>query len=191
MRTGVFGGTFDPPHVGHLVVAGDVHRRLGLDRLVFVPAADPPHKQGRVRTPAALRLEMVQAAVDRDERFLVDDLELKRLGPSYTVETLLEFRRRDPEGDLYFLMGADAVRDFPSWREPDRIARLATLVLMAREGDTAPDGTYPVLRVPVMRLDIAATEIRRRVAAGVPFRYLVTEPVRAIIERENLYRRPT
>jgi nicotinate-nucleotide adenylyltransferase len=187
VRIAVYGGTFDPPHVGHLVVAGDVHRQLGLDRVVFVPAADPPHKQGRVRASAALRSAMVRAAVSNDDRFAVDDLELQREGPSYTVDTLHEFRRRDPGGELFFLLGADALRDFPMWRGPDQIARLATLVVMARDGDAVLNTEFPVVRVPVTRIDISATEIRRRVAAGEPIHYLVTEPVREIIEREGLY----
>lgn len=189
MRIGLFGGTFDPPHLGHLIVAAEVHTRLRLDRLVFVPAADPPHKQGRVRTPAALRLAMVRAAVAGDERFEVDDLELRRGGPSYTVDTLREYRHRHPEAELYFLVGADQLREFRSWRAPDEVARLARLAVFERAGEpAAAENGYPVLPVPVLRIDISATEVRRRVAAGESVRYLVTEPVRAIIERERLYR---
>jgi nicotinate-nucleotide adenylyltransferase len=189
VRIAVFGGTFDPPHLGHLVVAADAHLRLELERVVLIPSADPPHKQGLVRTPAVLRLEMVRAAVQGDDRFEVDDLELQRSGPSYTVDTLQEYRRRYPESELFFLIGADALRDFHTWRAPERIARLATLAVLARAGDTAvPETGVPVRQVPVSRIDISATEIRRRVAAGQPIRYLVTEPVRAIIEREGLYR---
>jgi nicotinate-nucleotide adenylyltransferase len=187
-RIGVYGGTFDPPHVGHLIVAGDVHLRLGLDVVVFVPAADPPHKQGQVRTPAALRLEMVRAATRDDPRFAVDDLEVRRRGPSYTVDTLREFRRRDLQAELFFLLGAEMGRDFASWRDPGVIARLATLVVMARDGDSVAEGAFPVLSAAVTRVDVSATEVRRRAAAGEPIRYLVTEPVRQIIERENLYR---
>lgn len=189
MRIAVFGGTFDPPHVGHLIVAADVHLRLGVDRVVLVPSADPPHKRGQVRTPARLRLEMVRAAVSGDDRFQVDDMELRRPGPSYTVDTLREFRRRDPGGELFFVLGADALRDLPQWRDPDEIARLATLVAMERAGDAAAhDSAYPTTHVPVTRVDVSATEIRRRVAAAVPVRYLVPEPVREIIQREGLYR---
>jgi nicotinate-nucleotide adenylyltransferase len=188
VRLAVYGGTFDPPHLGHLVVAGDVHFRLGVDRVVFVPAADPPHKRGLVRTPASLRLEMVRAAVQGDARFDVDDLELHREGPSYTVETLREFRRRDSDAELFFLIGVDALRDLPTWRDPDEVARLATLVMLARGGESnIPDPRFRVHRVPVTRVDVSATEIRRRVAAGEPIRYLVPESVREIIEREKLY----
>jgi nicotinate-nucleotide adenylyltransferase len=189
VRLAVYGGTFDPPHLGHLVVAGDVHFRLGVDRVVFVPAADPPHKRGQVSAPAELRLAMVRAAVRGDPRFEVDDIELHRPGPSYTVDTLREFRRREPDAELFFLIGADALRDLPAWREPEEVARLATLVMLARGGETeVPDPRFPVRRVPVTRVDVAATEVRRRVAAGEPIRYLVPEAVREIIERKKLYR---
>lgn len=190
VRIALFGGTFDPPHLGHLVVAGDVHHRLGLDRVVWVPAADPPHKRGMVGTPAALRLEMVRAAAGGDPRFEVDDLELRRPGPSYTLDTLREFRRRLPDAALHFLIGADALREFHTWREPDAIVALATPVVFAREGDHVREaGGVPAIQVPVTRVDISSTEIRRRVAAGEPVRNLVPDAVLRIIEREGLYAR--
>jgi nicotinate-nucleotide adenylyltransferase len=192
MRTGVFGGTFDPPHVGHLIAAADAHRALGLDRLLFVPSAQPPHKVGRVRTPAALRLEMVRAAIAGDGRFRADDLELRRPGPSFSADTLRELLSRQPAGELFFLVGADALRDLPTWHRPDEVARLARLVVLCREGaGGVADGPYPALEVAVTRVDVSATEVRRRAARGEPVRYLVPEPVRAIIEREGLYRDPS
>lgn len=189
MRIAVYGGTFDPPHLGHLATASDAHHALGVDRVVFVPAADPPHKRGLVRTPAPLRLEMVRAAVAGDERFAVDDLELRRAGPSYTVDTLRALRRRDPQGEFFFLIGADALREFHTWREPGEVARLATLAVIERGGERVETGAgHRARHVAVTRVDISSTEIRRRVAAGEPVRYLVPEPVRLIIERERLYR---
>lgn len=189
MRLGVFGGTFDPPHLGHLIVAQDAHARLSLDRVLFVPAAIPPHKRDRPQSPAALRLEMVRAAVAADPRFAVDDLELCRAGPSYTVDTLRELRRRDPDAELFLLLGADQARDFGTWREPHEIARLATLVLLTRAGvsATAPGHDAAAIRLEVTRIDISSTDIRRRAAAGEPIRYLVPEGVEAIIRREGLY----
>ena len=189
MRTGVFGGTFDPPHLGHLIAAADAHRALALDRVVWVPSAQPPHKAGRVRTPAATRLEMVRAAVAGDPRFAVDALELERPGPSYSADTLRELREREPAGELFFLLGADALRDLPGWHRPDEIARLARLAVLFREGDeTRAAGPYAALPVAVTRVDVSATDVRRRAARGEPIRYLVPEPVRAIVEREGLYR---
>ncbi|HET6764631.1 MAG TPA: nicotinate-nucleotide adenylyltransferase [Longimicrobiaceae bacterium] len=189
MRTGVFGGTFDPPHLGHLIAAADAHRALALDRVLFVPSAQPPHKRGLVRTPAATRLEMVRAAIAGDARFAADDLELRRPGPSYSADTLRELRAREPGGELFFLLGADALRDLPGWHRPDEIARLAHLAVLSRAGDGAHAASpYPALPVAVTRVDVSATEIRRRAARGETIRYLVPEAVRAIVEREGLYR---
>lgn len=188
-RVGVFGGTFDPPHLGHLVAASDAFRVLRLERMLFVPAADPPHKRGRVHTPAATRLEMAAAAIAGDPCFAADDLELRRGGPSYTADTLRELHRRAPADELFLLLGADAVRDLPTWHQPGAVARLAVLAAMTREGEGAdPTLPYPAVPVPVTRVDVSATEIRRRVAAGESIRYLVPEAVRAIIERDELYR---
>jgi nicotinate-nucleotide adenylyltransferase len=190
MRIGILGGTFDPPHLGHLVVASDAFERLALDRLILVPSATPPHKHGSVQATAAQRLAMVRAAVAGDARFEVDDLELRRPGPSYTVDTLRAMRDRFPGCEILFLIGVDAARELPSWREPGEVARLARLAVLSRGGETLPtEGGEPPLRVEVTRIDISATAIRERVARGLPIRYHVPEPVRAIIEREGLYRR--
>lgn len=191
-RLGVFGGTFDPPHIGHLIVAQDAWQALGLDRLIFVPAAAPPHKEGVRITPAPIRLEMVRAAVAGDPRFEVSELELRRAGPSYTVDTLRELRREHPGAELHFLMGVDQFEGFPGWREPDEIARLARLVVLTRGGGRPGGGggapEYPHRLVEVTRIDLSATSIRARVAAGEPIRYLVPEGVTEIIGREGLYR---
>ncbi|HEX7243028.1 MAG TPA: nicotinate-nucleotide adenylyltransferase [Longimicrobiaceae bacterium] len=191
MRIGVFGGTFDPPHHGHLIVAADVHAALGLDRVLFVPAAVPPHKRHTVQAPPGVRLEMVRAAVRGDGRFEADDLELRRPGPSYTADTLRALRERLPGTELFFMIGADNVRELPSWREPDEIVRLARIVAVPRGCEsTEVDAPFPVLSVPVTRVAISATEVRRRVAAGESIRYLVPDAVRGIVEREGLYRGP-
>src|SRR5687768_5639703 len=132
---------------------------------------------------------MLRAALEGNDRIEVDDLELRRGGTSYTVETLREIKAREPETELTFLMGADQFRDFGSWREPREVARLAHLAVMTRGGET-PDtgGAYGSVSVAVTRIDISATEIRARVAAGRSIRYYVPESVREIIERERLYR---
>lgn len=190
MRVGILGGTFDPPHVGHLLVASDACRVLELDRLVLIPSASPPHKRGRVQATAEQRLEMMRAAVAGDPRFEVDDLELRREGPSYSVDTLRELRARMPEAELFFIVGVDQLREFHSWREPDEVARLATLAVVSRHGETAEEVNpgVPARSVPVTRIDLSATEIRRRVAAGESIRYFVPDRVREIIERDGLYR---
>ena len=186
MRLGIYGGAFDPPHLGHLVAASDACEALGLHRLLWIPSAVHPLKP--VRTPPALRLEMVRAAIGDDPRFAADDLELRRAGPSYTVDTLRELRAREPDAELFFVTGADNLADLPRWREPDEIARLATLAVVSRAGDTVPaNPEYPAVPVAVTRVDVSSTEVRRRVAAGESIRYLVPEAVRAVIVRERLY----
>ena len=194
MRIGVFGGTFDPPHLGHLVVAADAYQVLHLDHLLWIPAARPPHKLGRVHATAEQRLAMVRAALDGDERFAISDLELRRQGPSFTVDTLRTLRQQNADSELFFLIGADALREIETWREPEEVARLAHLVVLARgdgrNGTTILHSRFPVLTVPVTRVDISATEIRRRVARGESIRYFVPDAVREIIRRERLYQQP-
>lgn len=189
MRIGIFGGTFDPPHLGHLVVAQDACSALSLDRVLFVVAAAPPHKRGRQHTAATLRLEMLRAALAGDDRFEACDLELRRPGLSYTVDTIRQLREEWPGDELILLIGADQARELHTWHAPDEIARLATIVALSREGDRVTDtrGGLPVRSLHVTRLDISATDIRRRVAAGRPIRYLVPDAVQAIIRRESLY----
>lgn len=192
MRLGLYGGTFDPPHLGHLVAASEACDLLRLDLLLWVPAAVHPLKGGRVRTPAPLRLEMVRAAVAGDPRFQADDLELRREGPSYTVETLREMGARHPGAEIFFVTGADNLADLPRWREPDQIARISTLAVVTREGEQLPDDSpYPAVHVPVTRVDVSSTLVRRLAAEGRSLRYLVPDAVRAVIERERLYREPS
>ncbi len=192
MRLGVFGGTFDPPHVGHLVVAQDAWSALALDRVLFVLAASPPHKQGRAYSPAPLRLEMLRAALADDERFEACDLELRRPGPSYTVDTLRQLHEEHPGAELFLLIGADQAREFLTWKAPGEIAALATIVALSRDGDhaAAPPLDGRVHALPVTRLDVSATDLRRRVAEDRPIRYLVPAGVEAVIRREGLYRSP-
>ncbi len=185
---GVFGGTFDPVHHAHLIVAAEAFEALNLDLLLFVPAAEPPHKRGSVVASAEQRMRMLSTAIEGDPRFRVDDLELRRPGPSYTVDTLQALREREPEAEIFFLLGVDQFRDFGKWREPDRIVRLARLAVLARGGETVDvDGPYPATAVAVSRIDISGTEIRKRTSEGRSVRYYVPEGVREIIERERIY----
>lgn len=188
MKLGIFGGTFDPPHLGHLIVAQDVWSALGLDQVVFLPAAQPPHKRGREITAADIRLRMVLAAVEGDDRFTVSDVELQRAGPSFTVDTLRAVRESRPGDSLYLLIGADQVRELHTWREPGEIVNLATVVGLSRGGERIePAPGLEVLPLEVTRIDVSATMIRERVAAGQPIRYLVPPGVEQIIRQESLY----
>lgn len=185
MRIGIFGGTFDPPHVGHLIVAQDAAEALGLDRVLFVPAATQPLKAGQEAAPPADRLAMVRLLLGDDPRFAVEAAEVERGGLSYTVDTLRALRRRWPAGtaELVLLLGADAAAQFPQWREPAEVRALAEVVVLSR-GD-APAG---VRVVPTRRVDVSSTEVRERVRAGRPVRALVTDPVAAYIAARGLYR---
>ena len=186
LRLGLFGGTFDPPHLGHLIVAQDVFEALGLERLLFVPAGTPPHKTDKVISPAPLRLEMVRAITAGNDAFGVSEVELSREGPSYTVDTLSHYRDLYPEAEIFFILGADQAAAFDTWQDPEKVASLATLVVMARAGAAVPVGGFSA--VPVTRVDISATEVRERVREGRSIRYLVPDGVRKIIESNRLYR---
>jgi len=190
-RVGVFGGSFDPPHVGHLLVVTDAAERLGLERVLFVPTAAQPLKQGRQAAPAAIRLAMAEALVGGDARFAVERLEVDRGGLSYTVDTLATLADRWPGRELVLLAGADVLATFARWREPHRVRQLATLVVLAR-GDVAavgPDfpGGPPTL-LPTRRVDVSSTEVRARLAAGRSIRGFVPDAVAEIIRSAALYR---
>jgi nicotinate-nucleotide adenylyltransferase len=192
-RIGIFGGSFDPPHVGHLLAATDAAEALGLDRLVFVPAHVSPFKDGVTRTSAADRLAMVRLLVGEDPRFGVDPIEIDREGLSYTIDTLAAFADRHPGSELVLLVGEDVLPGFPQWREPERIRRLARLAVLRRSTAGEPELPEP-LRAdpPVMlqtrRIDVSSTEVRQRARAGRSLRGFVPEAVAAYIERGRLYR---
>jgi nicotinate-nucleotide adenylyltransferase len=199
MRLGLFGGTFDPIHLGHLILAEQCREACALDRVWFVVAGAPPHKLGG-RTAVAHRLEMARIAVAGHPAFEVSEIEAKRPGPHYSVETLEEVHREHPDDDLFFLIGADSLADLPSWREPEQIARLATIVVVNRPGidpdvtarwpDLGPDAR-PMVGVTIPPIGIASHDLRRRVAEGKSIRYQVPRGVEAYIEAQELYRRGT
>ena len=199
-RIGIYGGTFDPVHHGHLVAATEVHASLRLDRLVFMPAGRPPHKGVQDITPAAQRVRMLELALAGRPHFALSALDLADDRPSYTAELLA--RLRDAWGarhELFFVMGEDSLRDFPTWREPDRIAGLAQLAVVARPNvgvdrdavvRAVPGLVGRIHLIPIPQLDIASNDLRARVAAGRPIAYQVPLAVEEYIEREGLYRMP-
>lgn len=195
-RIGVYGGTFDPVHSGHLIIASRVRYALGLDRVLFVPAKAPPHKDSGQVTPAAIRVEMLEAAIAGDPWFAIDTIELERPGRSYTVDTLTSLRQRDPDVEPWFIMGADSLVDLPTWRDPAGIVRLARLAVVARPGSTidvaaaaaaipALAGRVDIVEAPLM--GIASRELRAMVRRGEPIDYLVPENVRGIIALNELW----
>jgi nicotinate-nucleotide adenylyltransferase len=188
VNVGIFGGTFDPPHYGHLIAAQDAYAELALDKVLFIPARIPPHKQHESVTTAAVRLRMIQAATAGDDRFEVTDVELRRTGPSYTADTLRDLRETRSGDAFFLLLGVDQVREFQTWREPQSILENAALVMLARGGiEEVPEGDIVQKTVQVTRVDVSSTLVRERVRAGRPIRYLVPAAVEKIIADERLY----
>ena len=187
MNIGIFGGTFDPVHWGHLIIAGYVRDALALDKVVFVPSMVSPHKQERGAAQAEDRLSMLRLAIEGAEGFEVSHLEISRGGVSFTVDTLSEFHKISPGCHLSLLLGADNYVDFGTWKEPEKIRSLARLVVMTRPGTPTAglkDGGE-MIRVPEIR--ISSSYIRARVAEGKSIRYLVPDRVAGYIRSHHLY----
>lgn len=190
MRIGIFGGSFDPPHVGHLLTASDATEALALDRLFWVPAGTQPLKAGLAQGSPAQRLAMVRLLVADEPRFAVDPVEIDRDGLSYTVDTVAAYAERYPDAERFLLVGADVLTSFDRWREPERIRQLATLVVLER---TVDGGSDPLVvpgaqRLATRRVDVSSTEIRSRLAAGRSIHGFVPESVERFIAAERLYR---
>ena len=189
MRLGVYGGTFDPPHVGHLLVVSDAVDALGLDRVVWIPTAVQPLKAGRRAAPPEARMAMVEAAVAGVPAFTASAIEIDRGGLSYTVDTLEALAAEYAGAERYLLIGMDSLETFRRWRAPDRIAELARVAVLERSTAGEAPPIPPGMRlVTTRRVDVSSTEVRERVRAGKPIRGFVPEPVAAIIERLGLYR---
>jgi nicotinate-nucleotide adenylyltransferase len=201
MRVGVFGGTFDPIHVGHLILAEQCREQAQLDQVLFVPALVPPHKQQQTLTAFAQRVEMLALAISGQPAFRVEDLEKDRPGPSYTVDTLTQLTQARPGDDWCFIIGSDSLHDLPLWYQPRRILELATLVVVVRADHPpfsaqavrdalhlGPDFSlrYQVIDAPL--ITISSRDIRRRIAEGRSVRYMVPRAVEAYIRDKGLYR---
>lgn len=189
--TAIFGGTFDPVHVGHLVVAEQVAEAEGIARVVFIPAGRPPHKERRTAAPPAARLAMVERAVALNPRFAVSAIELEGDGPSYTINTVRRLKA-ERKGEVALILGADSLVELGSWREPEALLDECRVLVVERPGfdlDAAPPGFLRRAKlVHAPRLDVSASEIRARVRAGLSIRYLVPEAVREYIIERGLYR---
>jgi nicotinate-nucleotide adenylyltransferase len=198
MRIGVFGGTFDPPHLAHLALAMEASYQLGLDRLLWVLTPDPPHKQGRAISPAATRLGLVEAAIGGNPAFEISRVELDRPGPHYALDTVRLLKAQFAGCELAYLIGGDSLRDLPTWHRPAELVQAVDrLGVMRRPGDEVdltrleaalPGLTEKVRWVQAPLLEISGTDIRRRVRAVSPYRYYVPEAVYSLIEELKLYR---
>jgi nicotinate-nucleotide adenylyltransferase len=200
MRLGVFGGTFDPVHVGHMILAEQCREQGRLDQVLFIPAARPPHKKEGELTPYAQRVEMLALALSGNPAFRVDELEKDRPGPSFTVETLVQISERAPTAELFLIIGSDTLRDLPLWHEPTRILRLAGLLVVPRPGSpfAGAEELRKSLKLPtdfplryekcdIPLMDIASRDVRRRIAEGRSVRYLVPRAVEAYLRDKHLY----
>jgi nicotinate-nucleotide adenylyltransferase len=207
VRLGIFGGSFNPIHYGHLILAECCREQLSLDRVWFLPAATPPHKQQLDLLPGEQRAEMIELAIAGHESFGVCRYELERGGVSYTVDTLARFHDEQPADELFFLMGADSLADLPTWKDPATLCRLAIAVVVQRGTRGAQDPSLdseelralsPFVaaerlqqiadsRVEMPRIDLSASDLRRRVAAGQSIRYRTPRAVEKYIETHSLY----
>jgi nicotinate-nucleotide adenylyltransferase len=198
MKLGIFGGTFDPPHLGHLILAAEAYDQLGLDRLLWVLTPNPPHKLGQEITPVVTRMQLVQAAIADNPTFEFSRVDIDRLGPHYAVDTVRLLAARFPDAQLHYLIGGDSLRDLPMWHYPQELVdAVDVLGVMRRPGDAIdmlalekrlPGLTAKVRFVEAPLLEIAASQIRQRVREGRPYCYYVPNPVYKIIHTTNLYR---
>ncbi len=201
MRLGIFGGSFDPVHYGHLLLAETCREARHLDEVWLVPNFQPPHKPDRVLTPVRNRLEMLDLALAGNEGLRVSSLEAERGGLSYTVDTLARIRQEQPATELFFLLGADALRDLPTWRDPGRICDLAAPLVVARWGAPVPDlsslqGLLSEDRISAVRagvvempfMEISSTDLRQRVQEGRSIRFRTPRAVETYIATHGLYR---
>ena len=199
MKVGVFGGTFDPIHIGHLIVAQEASVLLDLDEVLFIPAGQPWLKSGTELTEAHHRLAMVELAIAPHEKFRASDMEIRRAGPTYTVDTLIELRDQlGPDAGIYMILGLDSLRDLGRWYQPERMFDLATLVGISRPGhqdfdprtlDTVIEGaSEKIVLLEGPRISISGTEIRQRVSDDLPIKFWVPEAVEKYIHEHRLYR---
>ncbi len=200
MRVGLFGGTFDPVHYGHLLLAEVCREQSDLDEVWFLPAAVPPHKQDAELASDEARAEMIELAVAGNPGFLVSRSELERGGVSYTIDTLRHFRDETPDAELFFLMGADMLHDLPNWREAEEVCRLAVPIVARRPGNGPLNyeclasivsaeriATFREYQVEMPQLDLSSSEIRQRVGEGRSIRYRTPRVVQKYIETHQLY----
>jgi nicotinate-nucleotide adenylyltransferase len=192
MRMGVFGGAFNPPHLGHLIVAESAKEALSLDTVLFIPCASPPHKSSRSLADAECRLEMVKLAISGNSSFQASDIEIQRGGRSYTIDTLRALTAMYPRAQLYLLIGIDNLLELHTWKEPDEIFGLAEVVSVNRPGfepaDVRKDYLRRVTSLRYPNIDISSSEIRRKAKMGKSIKYLVPSAVESYILKHGAYR---
>jgi nicotinate-nucleotide adenylyltransferase len=187
MKIGILGGTFNPVHIGHLILAEEAREKLGLDKVIFVPAFLPPHKDGSDVAVAKHRFSMVKLAIKGNKYFVASDIEIKRDGRSYTIDTIKEFKKKFQRDDLYFIIGSDLLKYLDEWKDLNEIIKMVRFVAATRPG-------YPLERIPayittlpIRAVDVSAFEVRECIRDDKSFRYLVPEAVFNYIKRQGLY----
>jgi nicotinate-nucleotide adenylyltransferase len=198
MRLGVFGGTFDPPHLGHLILAAEARSQLQLDRLLWVLTPYPPHKQNQSVSSLEQRLALVEAALAPDITFDLSRVEIDRPGPHYAADTIELLKQEYPDADIYYLIGGDSLHDLPTWHEPQRfLGQIAGLGVMRRPGDyinptvlerALPGIDHKLLMIHAPLMEISSSELRQRIASGKPFRYYLPPAVYDLIVERGYYR---
>src|SRR6266571_96768 len=183
-KIGIYGGSFDPIHHGHLILAREAREALDLEKIIFVPAAVSPFKGRAAAANGNVRLKMLRAAIEGEEGFTIDDCELRRPPPSWTIDTLLEIRKLETDSEIHLLIGEDTVATLDRWRRFDELKKMVRFVVLDRTGSQM-QRNYQIVR---RKIDISATDIRKRVAQGQSIRYLVPPAVEEIIHRQKLYR---
>lgn len=186
MKIAIMGGTFDPIHIGHLIAASEVHTRLNLDAVVFMPAGDPWQKRELDVTPAVDRMLMVAAAVQDDARFALSDMEIKRTGPTYAIDTVRQWQLENPDDELFWIVGTDALAGIPTWHEWEIFVSLVTVVGVNR-ADHEEEVPFDYVAVEIPEVKISATNLRERFATGVDTKYLVPTAVQEVIRERGLY----
>ena len=193
MKVCLFGGTFDPPHLGHLIIAQTIFEAENFDQIVFIPAYQPPHKKGLKISPVDQRLEMLNIAIKENPNFIMSDLEIQRKGLSYSIETIMDYKKQNniKSKDLFYLMGSDSLKQFKKWKEPKMIINESRVIVAIRPGFRPSDIPNWILAkiqfASIPRIEISSTTIRDRWAEDKTIRYMVTESVWQYINKNKLY----
>ncbi|MFL2099270.1 nicotinate-nucleotide adenylyltransferase [Desemzia sp. FAM 23991] len=185
-RVGILGGTFNPPHVAHLMIADQVCQQLGLDKVYFMPTAAPPHVDTKKTIAAEHRLKMVERAIQDNPKFDLETIEIERGGKSYTYETMLQLTQQNPDTEYYFIIGADMVNYLPKWHKIDELAQLIQFVGVKRPGYVI-ESQYPLIWVDVPEIAVSSTSLRKKIATGCTVNYLIPQKVLEYIYQEGLY----
>ncbi len=186
MKIGILGGTFNPPHIGHLILAEYVRDDLGLDKVIFIPCNLPPHKSDPDLPPADARLKMLRLAIGNNKDFKINSSEIARGGVSYTIDTLCELRKRHPQGELFFIIGSDLYKEFDEWKSPEEIKRIVQVVVVERENIDKRNDDFLFVDMP--RIDVSSSFVRNQIKKGKSARYFLPPKVVRYIYKSGFYR---